>query len=195
MSSRLHKHAFAYRDDRRRAAFTLIEIMIVIGIAAVMMATTIPFVGSMLNKKPVVDGTNEILDVLAQARAMAILKGQPSAVRIRPMEKSFTVVSVSSSSVPNGDAFEGAGSNIGVSGIPKKALSTTLHPDITIEMVAVNYIERMNDEVAEVFFYPNGTCDEFTLVFQMYGENWRKIHLDVLTGLSDFETDPQRFAE
>lgn len=185
------------RRLHRRAsrAFTLIEIMIVIAIGAVMMATAIPFVGGVLNKKPMVDGTNELLDVFAQARARAILKGQTAVVRIIPAERTFTAALVSRGSEAGRDDYSFGVERLDAARNTASIKSVTLDADIVIETLGINYIDRKDDDVAEVFFHPNGTCDEFTIVFQMHGDDWRMIHLDVLTGIAEFETDPQRFVK
>ncbi len=169
--------------------------MIVIAIGAVMMATAIPFVGGVLNKKPMVDGTNEILDVFAQARARAILKGKTAVVRIRPAERTFTAAMVAQGRPSGGDDYSFGVERLDAARDTSSIKSATLDEDIVIEVLGVNFIERKDDDVAEVFFHPNGTCDEFTIVFQMYGDNWRMIRLDVLTGIAEFETDPQRFVK
>jgi hypothetical protein len=42
-------------------------------------------------------------------------------------------------------------------------------------------------------FYPNGTCDEFTLVLHGENDEWRKITLEVVTGLPDVSSDPTKW--
>lgn len=185
-------------SGRFSAGFTLLELMIVIGIAAVMMTVAVPFVGGVMNRRPIVQATNDILNVLGQARAQAILKGRPAVVRIFPREGIFTalpagVLSRSSSD----DVAEGIASDFsGLSGeesLGKPVATAQLNEDIVLEMVDVNFLERKLDETAEAVFYPNGTCDQLTIIFQLDSKQWRKISLDVITGMASFEVDPNFF--
>ena len=47
--------------------------------------------------------------------------------------------------------------------------------------------------MAEVRFYPNGTCDELTLVLLSERQERRNIWLEVVTGLAFMETDIKEF--
>lgn len=71
--------------------------------------------------------------------------------------------------------------------------SGKLSEQIKIEMLDVNFWPLKDEELAQVKFYPNGTSDEFTIVLNKDGQEWRKISLEVVTGLADVETDPNKF--
>lgn len=71
--------------------------------------------------------------------------------------------------------------------------SGKLSDQIKIEMLDVNFFEFKDEELAQVRFYPNGTSDEFTIVLNKDNHEWRKITLEVVTGLADVQTDPNRF--
>jgi len=51
-------------------------------------------------------------------------------------------------------------------------------------MLAVNFVEYKDAGEARVHFYPNGTCDDFTLILRSDQGEWRKISLEVATGLA-----------
>jgi hypothetical protein len=44
-----------------------------------------------------------------------------------------------------------------------------------------------------VRFYPNGTCDEFTIVIVSDRNEKRIISLDIVTSLADVDTDESKF--
>lgn len=53
----------------------------------------------------------------------------------------------------------------------------------TIEMLDVNLREFKNEPVATVHFYPNGRCDEMTLVLRSDSGDYRKISIECTTGV------------
>ena len=64
--------------------------------------------------------------------------------------------------------------------------SARLSSELVIEELAVNFLPLKDAEEARVRFYPNGTSDEFTIVVQHRGQ-WRKISLDIVTGLAELQ--------
>ena len=53
-----------------------------------------------------------------------------------------------------------------------------------VQLVDVNFVEMMDEPEARVRFYPNGTSDEFTIVYSWHGKQ-RTVMLDVVTGLAE----------
>ena len=74
-----------------RAAFTLIELMIVIGIMAVIVAMGIPMVYSALHKGGLNKAVNDVVEVLGTARRLAILQGTMTEVVFHPKNLSMEV--------------------------------------------------------------------------------------------------------
>ena len=173
--------------SRRAAGFTLIEIMIVVGIAALVMAMAVPFLYSTLRKDALRQAASDVMEACAQARAKAILTGVPAEVRFNPQQGTIQVAG-GASAVPMRT----------VDGQPLPPppatanFSAHLSPDVTIEMLAVNYQELKDADEARVRFFPNSTSDEFTMVLQRDQQQWRKISLEMVTGLADLETDPRK---
>src|SRR5262249_5669578 len=61
-----------------------------------------------------------------------------------------------------------------------------LGEDVAIQLVDVNFTSRMDDPEARVRFFPNGTCDEFTVVYNWKGKQ-RTAMADIVTGqVSEF---------
>ena len=73
------------------------------------------------------------------------------------------------------------------------SFSITLPAGIRIEGLGVNGEDWSEDEMARVRFYPNGTCDEMSLIVVSEKNERRNIWLEVVTGFAEFETDPLKF--
>jgi prepilin-type N-terminal cleavage/methylation domain-containing protein len=156
----------AVRHPRSRAAFSLIEIMVVVGILGVVFAMGAPTFIRMKRGEPLRQSLAELKETFANARARAIFSGQPVAVVFQPLEGTFGV---------DGAADSSAGR------MPGSGLSGRIDESLSVEMLDVNLVEFRTEEAARVRFFPNGTSDEFTLV--LHGNaNWVKVTLDPTTG-------------
>ena len=71
----------------------------------------------------------------------------------------------------------------GVNASSGRVTSATLPAGVEIAMLDINLQDYGASEWARVFFYPNGTSDEMTLVLHSSDE-WRKITLEFSTGLA-----------
>jgi prepilin-type N-terminal cleavage/methylation domain-containing protein len=66
----------------------------------------------------------------------------------------------------------------------QKSVGSTALPDgVDIAMLDINLLDYGATEEARVRFYPNGTCDELTLVLHSRDE-WEKITLEFSTALA-----------
>jgi type II secretion system protein H len=140
----------------RRQAFTLIEIMIVVAIIGLMAAISAPALLSMLQKDGMRKAESDVTELLGDARAQAILKGQTTDVSFRPADNRL-------------DSSTGK--------------SVTLAEGIAMEGIGINLMDFSETEVSRVRFFPNGTSDELTLVLHS-GDDWRKITLEFSTALA-----------
>ncbi len=185
----------------RRQAFTLIELMVVIAIIAIIMTMGIPFVRMAIdNGKGMTKAMKDIQEACSHARAIAILQQTTSELRIHPNAGVFEV-SGSSAPVRSDDTFSpdvhgnewrsSARSSSGGDG--GSGFKATLPTGIRIEGLGVNGEDWTEDEVARVRFYPNGTCDAMSVVLISDENERRNIWLEVVTGLPEVESDPQRF--
>jgi prepilin-type N-terminal cleavage/methylation domain-containing protein len=75
----------------KRRGFTLIEIMIVVGIAALVMATAVPFIQNTLRKDPLRQAVSDVMEACSHARATAIFSGTPAELLIMPQQGSLQV--------------------------------------------------------------------------------------------------------
>lgn len=183
----------------------MIEIMVVLGIAAMLIAMAVPFVGGLFNENPVRDTTKEVMKMLEQARAQSILTGRPYEfvisrqdykLLVRPApEKKKTTLNENPFDMMGDPTLAGEGQLSPGRGKSGKNFEADIHPEISIELIDINYIDMLDFPEAIVGFQPNGTSDKFTFVFQRGPDEYRLIRLDMMTGLADFETDPQKFLD
>jgi prepilin-type N-terminal cleavage/methylation domain-containing protein len=173
---------------RQRAnAFTLVEIMIVVGILAVVLAMAMPSFIQTVQKEPLRKAMNDIVEACSQARAKSIIQGVPMEVVIRAADGELTVVPVPTA-VPNRTGRQEESGALGAEPVQPggKMFRAQLDDEIAVTLLYVNLKDRMEEEESRVRFYPNGTSDEFTMVIQR-GGSIRKISLECVTGLSRVE--------
>lgn len=169
----------------RSGAFTLIEIMVVVAIMGLILATGIPSIYRIWNKEGMRQAVSDVLEVLSHARAQAIFRGSPVDVVFYPLERRFQI----------GGAPQATEDSVLLMVQPqpasKGAPSGSLPEDIAIEMLDVNLQEYRESDFVRVRFFPNGMCDEMTLILRSSKNEWRAITLEVTTGLTSVETNPQ----
>jgi len=137
-----------------REAFTLVEIMLVVGILALIMGMGIPAISHSLKKQGMVKAIDDIESACNEARASAILTGKPAELHFTTADRKV-------------DA-------------PGK--SATLPDDVNVEMFYVNFTEYKDADSATVRFLPNGRSDDMTVILSSK-EGWRMISLDITTAI------------
>ena len=181
-------------EQRRRfhlsRAFTLIEIMVAIGIMGVVLAMAMPAIYRTIRQDGIRKATSDIMEGCTQARAMAILQGSAAELVIRSDDGSIQVQSLPPESSGTGHEPSLDWTS---NGEPPPARFTSKFgssiPDsVAIQMLDVNFRDHMELGEAHVHFYSNGTSDEFTIVLRDEDGGMRKISLDVITGLPSMET-------
>src|SRR5690242_12870209 len=155
---------------KKTAAFTLIEIMVVVAIIGLMAAIGMPSIIRALQKDGMRKALSDVEEVCFTARQMAIVGKQKTSVVIYPQQGRFGVEGVSAdSSVTTTNAHTG------------KVTGSSLPDGIHFAMVDIFHKDFAESEWARVYFYPDGTCDETVLVLTGRGST-RKITLDYVTG-------------
>lgn len=179
---------------RQRSAFTLIEIMLVVAILVIALAFSYPAISDMVHRAPMGQAVKDVMDVCRHARSQAILSGKPMEMRIYPQELRLEIGEVSGDADPGSTPPADTGEPRPVMRAPPNPYiaSAKISDEVRIEMCDVNFNEYVDQDVARVRFYPNGTCDELTLVLRSDLE-WRKISLECVTSLADVESDPLKF--
>jgi prepilin-type N-terminal cleavage/methylation domain-containing protein len=174
----------------RISAFTLLEIMIVIGIMGMVMSIGMPSFLNMLSKDTMRQAVADVVEICGEARAQAIIKGVPSELCFNTQDRTFHILTTAAPAPLPNPAGEFADTPPAAAPAPpgKTALTKRISEDLVIEMLSVNFQEYKDEDEARVRFYPNGTCDEFTIVLQWPEKQlYRKITLDIITSLPDVE--------
>jgi type II secretion system protein H len=156
------RRPFVIRDASDRA-FTLIEIMVVVAIMAIILAASLPSLYGFFHKEGLRKTTSEIVETCQSARAAAILSGSPTELVFHPRDGTCETANASG-------------------GYGSWAHSAKFE-DCNVEMLDVNLQECKDFDTVKVRFFPNGTCDEMTLVLRSNNDEWRKISLEITTAL------------
>lgn len=195
--------------NSRRRGFTLIELMVVVGIIAIAVAVGLPAFYKMKKREALVEGVADVVKVCSHARALAIMKGVPMELRIYPQEGRFEVVQAPDDVDVQATATTDASAPAPIegeappppsnAGIPSESeyskANAQLDDSLSIDMCDVNFGEYKEEELARVKFYPNGTSDDFTLVLLSDKGEYKAITLEVVTGLADVKTGAEEIAK
>jgi type II secretion system protein H len=187
------------RTCRLRAAFTLIEIMVVCAIIGIVMTMAIPSIYRQLHPESMQKAVNDIIEACEDARSHAVLKGTTMKLVLRPGDRTFQVVQGSgTTSRERLESKSVAGEEWRMEERPVASTGSTLSSfkladSIRIDGIGLNRKDYTEDELVEVNFYENGTCDEFHIVIGGPDGDVRMIILEVSTAVPDIETDPRKF--
>jgi type II secretory pathway pseudopilin PulG len=167
--------------------------MIVVAIMAIVMTMSVPVVYKVWHKAPLRQAVNDVLAVCGHARAQAIMQGTPTEVIFRPHEGTLSVnrapVAPSRNGAADGSAFQAAPSPARAAGA--SGTSAQLSDRVQIRGLFINQIEFTDAESARVRFFPNGTCDELTLILNGEGGEQKGILTEITTGLANLLSDTE----
>jgi prepilin-type N-terminal cleavage/methylation domain-containing protein len=152
-------------------AFTLIEIMIVVGIIGLIAAMGVPSIIKSVQKEGMRKAVSDVQDVFFSAREKAIITNQKVAVVFYPRERRFGVEGAG-----GGDAATAVNPHSG------KTTIATLPDGIQVGMLDIFRQPYDRSDWAKIFFNADGTCDEATIVLIGKG-GAQKITLEYATGM------------
>ena len=167
--------------------------MIVVGIMGIVVTIGVPIFYSIRTEAPLRKAVTDVVEVCSHARALAILQSKATCVVFHPREGTFAVQGASSP-VASGDVNGGPAQLHAPTTSPNSGLSGQLSDRVVVEMLDVDLTEYKDSEEVKVWFYPNGVCDELTLILfdPSVGHDPRRvISLEVTTGLASVELDPR----
>ena len=183
------------------SAFTLIELMVVMGLMMIILAIGVPKMVQG-NRSPLGESLNAVMEACAAARRQAILSGGTSRVTIRAGEGEILTAGSGggkSSAQKDGDINSDMADFLDET--PKPApkpgggagFNGRIHDDVAIHGVFVNFEDLMDEDQVEVKFYSNGTSDEFTIGMRHeFGDAvLRFVQLDSVTGLAYIKTEDE----
>ena len=174
------------KRPRNRGGFTLLEVMIALGIAALIMAVGVPSFVRASRKEGLRKGVSDLVEGCSEARTQAILKGMPVDLVIEASERR---ISVQVAELKEDDAWAASEAKPQASepGVKQaKPFSRTWPEQVGFKHIWVKFVDMIQASEATVRFYPNGTSDEFTAILAS-AEGQTKVSLDVVTGLADSE--------
>ena len=156
------------------SAFTMLELMMVVAIIGLLMATGVPAILSITREAPMRKAVNDVMEICSQARSVAILRGQTTTVSFHPRTREVNL--------SGGADASGASrmpSRVGGSAVN----SSTFDSSVVVEALGINNLDYTDTDEGRVRFFANGTSDEMTLVLSSGGD-YRKITLEVTTALA-----------
>jgi prepilin-type N-terminal cleavage/methylation domain-containing protein len=177
--------------------FTLIEIMMVVGILGMVLAMGMPAFIQSIRRDPLRQSVSDFETACNKARAAAILRGSPVELVIRAEGGELIVVPTRDDNTGRTAAGEEAlgqpsEQSVDKAGSGSPVFSARLNESVAVRLLYVNLKDQMETAESRVHFYPNGTCDEFTIILQ-FGNEMRKLSLEVVTALVNVESDPSKF--
>lgn len=184
--------------SRLRRGFTLIELMVVVGIMGLFLAAGIPSLYRLWHKQGFQKTVNDVMEVCNNARARAILKSTTTEIIFHPKEGRCELAGTPQADGAQSQSAEATESAKSLSSLGSGTVSAQFGNGTTVELLFVNQFEYTDADAVGVRFFANGTCDEMTLVLRS-DENpskkteWRKFSLEITTGLVSVESDPNKF--
>ena len=155
--------------------------MIVVAIMAIVMTIGLPSMFRALRKDDLARAINDTIEGCKTARDRAILQSVSYEFVVRengeldvrqlPAEPG----SRAAFARPSGSA-PAALPSAPYAGFPRK-----LGEDVMVQLIDVNFISHMERPEARIRFWPNGTSDEFTVVYAWIGKQ-RTVMVDLVTG-------------
>jgi len=161
--------------------------MVVVAIIGLVLAMGVPSLQMALNKEGMRKGVSDVLDACSEARARAIFQGKTTEIVFYPQDNRWAITDASSSE--DQMAADNSSDDNHSAPVPAEhspwsgAASGALPNGVVFAMMDINFEDYLESPDARVRFFPNGTCDEMTLVLHSRDE-WEKITLEFATALA-----------
>ena len=177
--------------------FTLVEIMVVIGILTMVLALGAPSFVRIIKKEPLRQAASDLVEGLSHARAQAILQGVTTEFVLNATDRRMTVRLAPEPSPEATNPYPALASpdwpmpevkTAAPADATMPPFSARLPEDVVVTLLDINFGNQLqtNTDEVRVRFHPNGTSDDFTIVIESRA-GIRKVFLDAITGLADME--------
>ena len=148
--------------------------------------SSVPIVYKVWHRAPMAEALKDLVEVCSNARAQAIMQGRQVDVTFHPRNGAFEITG-GAASAPSGNlppAPAAATAPAATASSSQSGRSGKLSDHIRIDMLDINKWKHdfRGDETAVVRFFPNGTCDELTLIISSDRGEQRGVVLEVTTG-------------
>lgn len=155
--------------------------MIVVSIIAIFMTIGVPSLVRSLEKDQLSRAIRDTVEGCKTARDRAILQGVPWEFIVRENGQ-LNVQTAPREPRPGGTEAPGsAGASQSIPNAPYSGFPRQLGEDVMVQLIDVNFVNHMEAPEARVRFFPNGTADEFTVVYA-WREYQRTVTIDIVTG-------------
>ena len=177
--------------------------MVVVAIISIVACIGIPAIYHAMHPASLQTAVENVVNACAKARARAIWESAPVDLHWNPSKGEYQVVDAPKDAAPVDPAAAPAPGSVpdaaatpivgkfGEEAKPSDGSSGQINDRVIIEMFEVNFRPCKDDDEARVRFYPNGTCDEFTIILHSLdtGES-KRISLELVTSLADVTPFP-----
>ena len=176
--------------NRPRKAFTLIELILVMGIIVMIASLATPMVTRMIGRQALKQGADRVRVEMGRARVEAIKTGEIHALFFLPRGNWFNVARFSQSSQQSGIAsreqallnnriYTGYEDNL----LPPRIqfLAGSMEVD-SRSVQTLGDLKIDSDSIQPVLFYPDGTAQDATIYIQDHRRNRYAVVLRGLTG-------------
>lgn len=169
--------------------FTLIEIMMVVGILGMVLVMAMPGFIQAVKKDPLRQAMGDIEEACRKARAAAILSGSPMELVIRAEGGQLNVVPVHDDGAEQRGSEETPGDAAEPSTDKPTSQSPAFSAHLPLDAVGIALFVNLKEQTSEarVHFYPNGTSDEFQAIVTDLHGNVRTLSLECVTALATVE--------
>lgn len=171
------------RNAPRPAAFTMIELMVVVAIMGIVLSMGIPNIYHIWKKEPMRQTISDVVELCSNARARSILQGSVSEMVFNGGDGSISVNTGAAVASPS--AAPGDSGMVPATPPPSGKSSSMRLPDsVAISKLLVNGLNGMDRNQIRVRFFPNGTCDDLILQLRSDKNDQVEITLELTTGLA-----------
>ena len=160
--------------------------MIVVAIIGLIAAMGVPSILQTFRQEGMRKTLSEVQQLLVDARTRAIYSNRTTEIIFHPAEKRLEIADAPADASLAPLPGAPADNPLSTPPPPNAQGSVVLPDNVDIAMLDINLLDYGASEVAYVRFFPNGTCDELTLVLHS-GDEWQKITLEYATALASAE--------